>query len=96
MTRRGLPLLAGALLLCGVAAGAPAPAVHLRAASVGGEVEEVRVQPASTGGHPVAAPFDVHVGDGIFRLRIHGCDGCQVSLTIEVSFGELWRLLRSC
>ena len=95
MTRRCLPWVAGALLLCGVAAGAPAPAVHLRAASLGAEVEGVRPEPAIRQVHPVSAPIDVHLGDGIFRLCIRAVDSSRVSVTIEVAFAELWRLIRS-
>ena len=96
MTRRCLPLLAGALLLCGVAAGAPAPAVHLRAASLAGETEAGHGK--TTASHLVAdgTAFDVHLGDGIFRLRIRGCEDCPTSLTIEVRLGELWQLITSC
>lgn len=84
MTRRGLPLLAGALLLCGVAAGAPTPAL-----------EAVRVQPTPNLIGAAPAHFDVHLGDGIFRLRIRGCETCRASVTIEVTLGELWQLIRS-
>ena len=91
MTRRCLPILAGALLFCGVATSAPAPA-HLRAASIGGKVEGVRIAPTRI--DPSPARFELHLGDGIFRLRIRGCDTCPASVTIEVMLGELWQLIR--
>jgi hypothetical protein len=84
-----------ALLLCGVAAGAPAPAVELRAASFDGKATAEHRVPAAS--HLVAdrTPLDVQLGDGIFRLRIRGCEDCPASLTIEMRLGELWQLISS-
>ena len=93
MTRRYLSALAGALLFGGVAAGAPAPAVQLRAVSVAGQPGA----PVQRGADPVdpGRAFDAHLGDGVFQFRIRGCDTCGVSVTIVVAFGELWRLISS-
>ena len=43
--------------------------------------------PATADADPIAAPtFDVHLGDGMLRVRIRGCDDCrtQVSIRIEL------------
>lgn len=93
MTRHSLSLLAGTLLFCGAAAGAPSPAVPLRAGRMPGHVDAVRGDPLVS--RTSLAAFDVHVGDGIFRLRIRGYDRCAASVTVEVRLDELWQLIRS-
>jgi hypothetical protein len=74
MTRRLLvpAALTLALLFSGVA-DSPAPAAG--AAMVPAKIESA----------PTAAPmFDVHVGDGILRLRIRGCDDCRTEVAIRI------------
>ena len=79
MTRRLLVLasLTLALLFSGVVADSPAPAAG------------AAMLPTTTlDSDPIAAPtFDVHLGDGILRVRIRGCDDCptEVSIRIELA-----------
>jgi hypothetical protein len=94
MTRRHLPPLAGAILFFGVAAGAPTTGAHLRAAGV----ESVAARRSHTVHGPTTgatSPVDVYLGDGVFRVRIRACDSCPASVTIEVTPGQLWRLITS-
>jgi hypothetical protein len=74
MTRRLLALLAGTLLTGSAAAIAPPRTV---------EAALVPARPTRT---PAAAPpaVDVFLGDGVFRLRIRTCHGCDTSITFEV------------
>ena len=79
MTRRLLVLaaLTLALLFSGVVADSPAPAAGA-----------AMVPPAMLYPDPIAAPtFDVHLGDGILRVRIRGCDDgrTEVSIRIELA-----------
>ena len=73
MTRRLLTLLsiAGAIALLTVALSAP---VHLQGAAL-----------APAMGAPAAIDsVDIHLGDGIFQLRVRACEGCAPALTLEI------------
>lgn len=76
MTRRLLvpAALTLALLVSGVIADSPAPAAGA-----------AMVPPATTDPAVIAAPtFDVHLGDGIFQLRIRGCADCRTGVSIRI------------
>jgi hypothetical protein len=77
MTRPLLALLVGTLLLGSGAAFAPGPIAE--AAIVRHEIRT-----------PIADPpaFDLHLGDGIFRLRVRSCQLCETSITLEIRFTE--------
>ena len=77
MTRRLLVLLAGTLLLGSAAACAPGP------------IAEAAIVPPAIR-TPVADPpaFDLHLGDGIVRLRVRSCQLCATSITVEIRFTE--------
>jgi hypothetical protein len=70
MTRRFVALLFGALLICSVAI-APDP--------VAGAALPPRAPAAID--PPV---FDVQFGDGVFRVHVRSCEGCDLSLTLEI------------
>jgi hypothetical protein len=71
-------LLTGTLLLCGLAATGP---VDVAGAALAPPGVSRTVMP----GHG----FDLHLGDGIFRLRIRGCDSCRTAVTIELRLPRL-------
>ena len=76
MTRRLLVLaaLTLALLFSGVVTDSPTPAAGA-----------AMVPPATLDRARVAAPtFDVHLGDGILRVRIRGCDECRTEVSIRI------------
>ena len=79
MTRPLVATLAATLIL-GVAATAPDP------------IAEAAIVPARTlHKTPGRTPFDLRLGDGIFRLLIRGCDACDTSLTIEIKLPNMFR-----
>ncbi|HJR59722.1 MAG TPA: hypothetical protein VJ813_10000 [Vicinamibacterales bacterium] len=82
MTRRLLTYasLAGALLLCAVVATGPVDVS-------GAALAPRRPDLVAAGGYS----FDLHLGDGIFRLRIRGCDACRTAVTIEIRLPRLQR-----
>jgi hypothetical protein len=77
MTRRLLALLAGTLLLGGAAAFAPGPIAE--AAIVRHAIRTPVTDPPA---------FDLHLGDGLFRLRVRSCHLCDTSITLEIRFTE--------
>jgi len=77
MTRRLAASLAATLLVCSVAF---APDPQAKAA--------LPPTPARSAENPV--DFDVHLGDGIFRVRIRGGEACDTSLTIEIRIPGLF------
>ena len=77
MTRRLLALLAGALLLGGVAATAPAPIAEASVAR--------SVSPAPARG----SGFNLRVGDGLVRLSVSGCHDCRTALIIEITIPRI-------
>jgi len=82
MTRRLLTCasLVGALLLCAVVATDP---VDVAGAAL--------APPPPVRAASPECRFDVHLGDGIVRLRIRGCDACRTVVTIEIKLPRLQR-----
>ena len=81
MTRQllTLVLLTGTLLLCAVAA---PPPTSVAGAALAPEAAD---RTPGAGYH-----LDVRLGDGIFQVRIRGCEACQTSVTIEVKLPRLF------
>jgi hypothetical protein len=52
------------------------------------QVEGAALAPARTG-TPAAGGVDVHLGDGIFRVRVRTCQGCAPVLALEIAVPKL-------
>jgi hypothetical protein len=76
MTRTPLAIafLTGALVLC--AAGATAP-VDVAGAALAPSSPRRAARPGCA--------FNLHLGDGIIRLRIRGGESCRTAVTVEIT-----------
>jgi hypothetical protein len=79
MTRRLLTLLSilTALVLFTAALAAPV------------SVEGAALPPAHTGAAGAPGSVDLHLGDGVFRVRVRTCEGCAPVLTLEIALPKV-------
>lgn len=80
MTRPCLALIAGVLLLCGVAINAPTPLA-----------EAAAIKPSASWPLVHTSPPSIRFGDGIFQLRIQLCERCGAQLTLEITLPHIAR-----
>ena len=52
-------------------------------------VEGAALPPASTSTSGASGSVDVHLGDGIFRLRVRTCEGCAPVLAVEIAIPKV-------
>ena len=79
MTRRLLTLfsIACAIALLTVALSAPV------------NVQGAALAPPEAGRPAAIDSVDIHLGDGIFQLRVRTCEGCAPALTLEIRLPQV-------
>lgn len=52
-------------------------------------VEGAVLEPATNRASGVTGNVDIHLGDGIFRLKVRACEGCGPLLTLEIAVPKI-------